>query len=86
MRVGVAYGVSFGISIEERLELAKRMGSAKVSMLQDLERGRPIESEAIVGAVCELGRRVGVATPATDLIHALICQRAMSAIRRSTDS
>jgi len=46
--------------------------------MQDLERGRPIESEAIVGAVCELGRRVGVPTPTTDLICTLIRQRGMS--------
>ena len=54
MRVGEACGVRFELSIEQRLELAKRIGNAKVSMLQDLERGRPIEAEAIVGA--EIGR------------------------------
>ena len=79
MRVGVAYGAKFSLGIEERLEMAKRIGSTKVSMLQDLERGRPIESEAIVGAVCELGRRVGVSTPTTDLIHILIRLRGMPA-------
>jgi len=79
MRVGEAYGISFGVSIDERLEMAKRNGSAKVSMLQDLERGRPIETDAIVGAVCEFGRRVGIATPTTDLIHTLIRQRGLSA-------
>jgi len=79
MRVGEAYGARLGISIEERLEMAKRIGNVKVSMLQDLERGRPIESEAIVGAVCELGRRAGVATPITDLVHTLIRQRGMPA-------
>lgn len=79
MRVGAAYGASFNISVEERLEMARRIGRSKVSMLQDLERGRPIESEAIVGAVCELGRRVGVATPATELIHTLIRGRGMPA-------
>jgi 2-dehydropantoate 2-reductase len=78
MRVGEAYGARFGMSIDERIEMAKRIGKSKVSMLQDLERGRPIESEAIVGAVCELGRRAGIATPATDLVHTLIGQRGMS--------
>lgn len=81
MRVGEACGARFGISIEERLHMAQRIGNAKVSMLQDLERGRPIESEAIVGAVCELGRRVGVPTPTTDLICTLIRQRGMSAVQ-----
>jgi 2-dehydropantoate 2-reductase len=79
MRVGEAYGARFGFSIEDRLEMAKRTGSSKVSMLQDLERGRPIETDAIVGAVCELGRRVGVGTPTTDLLHTLIRQRGMTA-------
>jgi len=79
MRVGEAYGVRFGMTVEKRLQMTtQRIGSAKVSMLQDLERGRPIESEAIVGAVCELARRVGVATPTTDLIYTLIRQRGMA--------
>ncbi len=78
MRVGQAYGAKFGISIDERMEMAKRIGNSKVSMLQDLERGRPIESEAIVGAVCELGRRAGVSTPTTDLVCTLIRRRGMS--------
>lgn len=75
MRVGEAYGAQYAFGIEERLDMARRIGNSKVSMLQDLERGRPIESAAIVGAVCELGRRAGVATPTTDLIHTLIRQR-----------
>ena len=75
MRVGEAYGARFAIGIEERMDMAKRIGKSKVSMLQDLERGRPVESEAIVGAVCELGQRVGVPTPATNLVHALIRAR-----------
>ena len=81
MRVGEAYGARFGISIEERLHMARRIGRAKVSMMQDLERGRPLESEAIVGAVCELARRVGIPTPTIDLIGTLIRQRGMSAVQ-----
>lgn len=78
MRVGEAYGARFAMTIDERLHMAQRIGNAKVSMMQDLERGRPIESEAIVGAVCELARRVGVPTPITDLICTLIRQRGMA--------
>ena len=81
MRVGEAYGAKLGITIEERLHMARRIGNAKVSMMQDLERGRPIESEAIVGAVCEFARRAGVPTPATDLICTLIRQRGISVAR-----
>jgi 2-dehydropantoate 2-reductase len=79
MCVGAAYGASFSLSVDERLDMAKRIGKAKVSMLQDLERGRPLESEAIVGAVCELGRRARVPIPTTELIHTLIRRRGMSA-------
>ena len=85
MGVGEAYGARFGMSIDERLQMARRIGNAKVSMLQDLERGRSLESEAIVGAVCELGRRAGVSTPAADLICTLIRQRGMSAAGRALD-
>lgn len=81
IRVGEAYGARFVMTIEERLHMAQRIGNAKVSMMQDLERGRPLESEAIVGAVCELARRVGVPTPTIDLICTLIRQRGMSAAR-----
>ena len=78
MRVGEAYGARFDVSIDQRVDMARRIGNSKVSMLQDLERGRPIESEAIVGAVCEFGRRVGVPTPITDIIYTLIRQRGLS--------
>jgi 2-dehydropantoate 2-reductase len=80
MRVGEAFGARFGISINERLQMARRIGNSKVSMLQDLERGRPIESEAIVGAVCEFARRAGIPTPATDLLCTLIRQRGMAPV------
>jgi 2-dehydropantoate 2-reductase len=45
-------------------------------MLQDLERGRPLEIDAIVTAVCELGRKAGVATPTIDGVEALVRERA----------
>ena len=48
-------------------------------MLQDLERGRPMEIDALVGAVSELGRRAEVATPAIDTVLALIRLRARMA-------
>ena len=44
---------------------AEKVGAHKTSMLQDLEAGRPMELEAVVGAVVELGERLGVAMPAT---------------------
>ncbi len=56
-------GVRIRISVEKRLEGAARIGSHKTSMLQDIEAGRPIEIEPIVGAVIELADKVGVPTP-----------------------
>ncbi len=82
MAVGAAYGVRFSVTIEERFAMARRLGSAKISMLQDMERGRPLELDAIVGAVTELGRRAGVATPAIDGVEALIRERARHVMPR----
>jgi 2-dehydropantoate 2-reductase len=50
-----------------------------MSMLQDLERGRSMEIDALVTAVQELGRLTGVATPTIDLLLALIQERAEQA-------
>jgi 2-dehydropantoate 2-reductase len=75
MAVGAAYGARFSVTIDERFAMARKLGSAKISMLQDMERGRPLELDAIVGAVTELGRRAGVATPAIDGVEALIRER-----------
>ncbi len=79
MRVAEAYGVRIGVSVEERIGIARRIGNAKVSMHQDIERGRPLEIEAIVGSVMELAARAGVATPMIDAVHALLAERARHA-------
>jgi len=76
MQVAAALGARITVTVEERLALARKLGSAKISMLQDLERGRPLEIDAIVGAVGELGRRAGVPTPTLDGVEALIRERA----------
>ena len=72
-------GVTMPISIDQRIKGAESVGAHKTSMLQDLERGRPMEIEPLIGAVIELGRMVGVATPFIDAVYALICQRAKEA-------
>jgi len=69
-------GVRFGMSVEARIGAAKAVGAHKTSTLQDLEKGRPMELDALVGAVCELGRLVGVPTPVTDIVYGLARQRA----------
>jgi 2-dehydropantoate 2-reductase len=69
-------GVIMPISVDARIEMAARVGAHKSSMLQDLERGRPLEVDALLGAVVEMARLVGVATPMCDTILGLVRQRA----------
>jgi len=76
MRVAEAYGARIPVTVEERIAIAKKLAGAKISMHQDVERRRPLEVEAIVGAVVELARKAGIATPMTDAIHALVAERA----------
>jgi len=76
MRVAEAYGVHIPVTVDERIAIAKKLAGAKISMHQDIERRRPLEVDAIVGAVAELARKAGVATPMIDAIHALIAERA----------
>ena len=68
--VAAKLGVELSISIEQRMAGAEKVGAHKTSMLQDLEAGRPMELEAIAGAVVELGERVGVSMPATRAVYA----------------
>ncbi len=68
-------GVRFRVDLERRIDGAGKVGAHKTSMLQDLERGRPLEIDALVTVVQEFGRLTGVATPTLDLVLALIQQR-----------
>jgi 2-dehydropantoate 2-reductase len=65
-------GIEMGVSIEQRLEGAEKVGHHKTSMLQDVEAGRPMEIEAIVGAVVELGNKMGLALPRTNTVYACV--------------
>jgi 2-dehydropantoate 2-reductase len=69
--VGETLGVRFKVSLEKRIAGAEAVGEHKTSMLQDVESGRAIELQALVGSVLELGRITGVATPAIETVHAL---------------
>jgi 2-dehydropantoate 2-reductase len=69
--VGETLGVRFKVSLEKRIAGAEAVGGHKTSMLQDVESGRAIELQALVGSVLELGRITGVATPAIETVHAL---------------
>ena len=77
--VAAKLGVTMPIDVESRIDGAASVGEHKTSMLQDFERGRPIELDAIVGAVAELGDLVGVETPMMDSIYALTRRKALAA-------
>ena len=77
--IGEALGVRFAVDVEKRINGAVAVGAHKTSMLQDLERGRPMEIDALVTSVQEMGRVVGVQTPYIDAILALIQQRGREA-------
>jgi 2-dehydropantoate 2-reductase len=68
--VGEALGVQFRISLDKRIAGAEAVGAHKTSMLQDVEHGRALELEALVGAVIELGRITGRPTPTIEAVYA----------------
>ena len=72
--VGRAVGLEPGIGVDKRLDGAGRVGDHRTSMLQDVEAGRPLEVEALVGSVVELAARVGVAVPSLDVVYRLTRQ------------
>ncbi|MGZ8844714.1 MAG: ketopantoate reductase family protein [Pyrinomonadaceae bacterium] len=65
-------GIEIGVTIEQRLDGAEKVGHHKTSMLQDIEAGKPTELEAIVGAVIELGEKLGLSMPATKSVYACV--------------
>jgi 2-dehydropantoate 2-reductase len=67
--VGAAIGCPISESGEDRMAVTARLGAFKTSMLQDVEAGRPIELEALLGAPREIARRSGIATPALDRLY-----------------
>ncbi len=74
--IGEKLGVRFGVDVEKRIDGAAAVGAHRTSMLQDLEKGRPMEIDALVTAVQEMGRMVDVPTPTIDVVLALVQQRA----------
>ncbi len=74
--IGEALGIRFRLDIERRIDGAAAVGAHRTSMLQDLEKGRAMEIDALVTSVQELGRLVEVPTPTIDVVLALVRQRA----------
>ena len=62
-------GIEMGVSIEQRLAGAEKVGHHKTSMLQDIEAGKPTELDAIVGAVVELGEKLAIDLPNTKSVY-----------------
>jgi 2-dehydropantoate 2-reductase len=65
-------GITFKLGIERRIAGAEKVGAHKTSMLQDVEAGRPIELEALVGSIIELGRLTDTPTPHIGTVYALM--------------
>ena len=80
--VAACLGLELPVSIDQRIAGAAKVGEHKTSMLQDLEAGRPMELEAVVGAIVELGERVGVPMPYTGTVYG--CAKLLSQCRRAS--
>jgi 2-dehydropantoate 2-reductase len=77
--VAEALGVRFPMSVDERMDFTGSVGAHKTSMLQDLERGRPMEIDALLGAVVELGRLTDKPVPLCAAVLAMLRGRARQA-------
>jgi 2-dehydropantoate 2-reductase len=74
--IAETFGARLRVDVERRIDGACKVGAHKTSMLQDLERGRPMEIDPLVTVVQEMGRLTGIPTPAIDSVLALVAQRA----------
>ena len=73
--VAEALGVKFPIDVERRIDGGAAVGAHRTSTLQDLDAGRPMETDALVTSVQELGRITGLPTPTIDTVQALVALR-----------
>src|SRR6185437_1387801 len=69
--IGEQIGCAITESAADRNAVTRKLGAFKTSMLQDAEAGKPLEIDALLTAVSEIGGRVGVATPSTDALLGL---------------
>jgi 2-dehydropantoate 2-reductase len=75
-RIGRRIGAHFRVDVDRRIDGAAKVGAHRTSMLQDLEKGRPLEIDAMLTAVQELGRLTEVDTPFIDAVLGLVQQMA----------
>jgi len=80
--VATRLGMKLPVTVDQRIAGAEKVGEHKTSMLQDWEAGRPLELEPVVGAVLELGEKLGVAMPHTRTVYA--CVKLMEEGRRES--
>ena len=74
--IGGALGIRFAIDVDKRIAGAAEVGAHKTSMLQDLERGRPMEIDALLGVIVELAELTGLQAPTCATVLALVRGRA----------
>ena len=70
--VAAKLGIAFRVSLERRIAGAAKVGKHKTSTLQDIEAGRDVEVDALIGSVIELGTLTATAIPATRAVHAML--------------
>jgi 2-dehydropantoate 2-reductase len=86
LAIGRAVGVDADIDPEARIDMARRLGKFKTSMLQDMEAGKPLEIDGLLAGTLEIARKAGVKAPHTEGLFGLIRARAVTTAqyRRAT--
>jgi ketopantoate reductase len=65
-------GVTFRVTIDKRIAGAEQVGAHKTSMLQDVEAGRSLETEALIGSILEMAKITNTPAPAIESVYALV--------------
>lgn len=71
VRVGARLGIKLPMTVDERLVVTRRLGNFRTSMLNDVEAGRPLEVEGLLGVVVEMAEKLGEPVPASSAVYAL---------------
>jgi 2-dehydropantoate 2-reductase len=69
--VGARIGLAIPGTPDERHDVTRKLGAMRTSMLQDADAGKPLELDALVGAVREIAQHLGMATPGIDALFGL---------------